>query len=205
MPLDVRHYGPIGYLRFLKMDAEAVSPGMLHGALEQVANSKAIVLDLRHCVGGDATVSGPLGGFLLGPRVKLVTRVPRPDAVDAKPQVEQTADIGTVFKGKVVVLVDGVTQSEPEMLTAALKEYGRAVVIGQKTRGALNGFTEAMPLPDHVGIVAIPINRSISPKGREYEDIGIAPDRDIFNSVSDYQLGQDEVLREALQIAASNR
>jgi len=203
--LETRHYGQIGYLRFLKMNADAVPPEMLLDALKQVSDSEAIVLDLRHCVGGDGTVADPLGGMLLGPHVELVTRVPRPDAMHAKREVEETTDVATAFKGKAVVITDAITQSEPEMLTAALKEYGRATVIGETTHGALNGLTAGMPLPDRVGILAIPINRSISPKGREYEGIGVAPNRHIANKRSDYQDGKDEVLSKALRIAASKR
>jgi C-terminal processing protease CtpA/Prc len=201
-PLIVSHFGNIAYLRFLKMDANAVSPAMLQASLAQVAGSQALVLDLRHCVGGDATVADPLGGFVLGPDIKLVTRVPRPDAHPAYPVIDRTTDSGTVFRGKVAILVDNVTQSEPEMLTAALVDYDRAIVAGQRTRGALNGFTEAAPLPDGVGIAAIPINRSISPAGKQYEGIGVAPTRPLQNRVPDYLAGRDRVLDAALRMAS---
>lgn len=203
VPLEVRHYGTTGYLRFLKMDEATISPAMLRNALDQVADSRAIILDFRHCVGGDGTVADLLGGMLLGPGIRLVTRVPRPDAAHTKPLVEVTTDFRTIFKGKVVILIDHETQSEPEMLTAALLEYERVTAIGNSTSGALNGFTEAMALPDRVGIIAIPVNRSISPKGNEYEGKGVAPTFMNTDRISYYTSGRDRVLEEAVRMASN--
>jgi tricorn protease len=202
VPMVLRHYGSIGYIRFLKMDKDSISLQMLHSALAELQLSRAIVLDFRHCAGGDASIADPLGAMLLGPHVKLVTRVPRPGAADASTEVEETSGSGNTFHGRVVVLIDAFTQSEPEMLTAALKDYKRVTIVGERSGGALNGFTQAVPLPYRVGILVVPVNRSISPAGNEYEGVGIAPDIAISNTPSDYAAGQDAPLRVALRAAS---
>jgi C-terminal processing protease CtpA/Prc len=116
--------------------------------------------------------------------------------------VEKTVDFGPVYKGRVVVLVNGQTASEPEMLTAALKEYGRVTVVGTRTRGAFNGFTEGMGLPDGAGILVVPIDRDVSPQGKEYEGVGVTPDVMAWNKARDYRMGRDRVLEAALRLAA---
>jgi len=201
-PVIVSHFGRIAYLRLLKMDDTTVPPQMLRAALDQVAGSDALILDLRHCEGGDAPVSGMLGGLLLGPGVKLVTRVPRLPPPASPEIVERTANFGSIYKGRVFVLVDHGTQSQPEMLAAALQDYGRAKLIGERTRGALNGFTEAVPLPFRAGILEVPVNRSISPHGNEYEGAGVAPDIFLRNSAADFRAGRDAVLQYAVRVAA---
>lgn len=203
VPIVVRHYGTVGYLRFLKMDGDSISPQLLRSALEEMKRSQAIVLDFRHCSGGDASVADPLAGMILGPHIQLVTRVPRPGKADARAVIEETSDSGDPYDRTVVVLIDAYTQSEPEMLTAALKDYKRVTIVGERSRGALNGFTEAFPLPYRVGILAVPVNRSISPQGKEYEGVGIAPDVAVSNAVSDYVARQDAPLRIALTIASN--
>jgi carboxyl-terminal processing protease len=149
-------------------------------------------------VGGDAPDADGLGGMLLGAGVKLATRVTR----TGTETVEQTVDFGPVYKGRVVVLVNGQTASEPEMLTAALKEYGRVTVVGERTRGAFNGFTEGMPLPEKAGILVVPIDRGVSPQGKEYEGIGVTPDVTVQNSIRDFRAGRDRAMETALRLAA---
>lgn len=201
-PLVVRNFGFVAYLRFLKMDNETVPPEMLRAALQRATTSDALVLDLRHCEGGDDPVSDLLGGMLLGPGVELVKRVPRSTLGNDNLIVEKTTDFGSIYRGRVVLLVDGETYSQPEMLAAALKDYRRVKIVGEQTRGALNGFTEGVPLPDHVGILVIPVNRGVSPYGKEYEGRGVPPDANLRNSTLNFIHGQDVVLQTAVKIAS---
>lgn len=196
-PLFAEQYGPVGYLRLLTLTAATVPPETLRQAMDKVDASKGIILDLRGCVGGDAPDADGLGGMLLGAGVKLVTRVTRAGTET----VEKTVDFGPVYKGRVVVLVNGETASEPEMLTAALKEYGRVTVVGERTRGAFNGFTEGVPLPDKAGILVVPIDRGISPQGKEYEGIGVTPDVAVEDSIRDFREGRDRAMETALRLA----
>jgi carboxyl-terminal processing protease len=197
-PVFAEQYGPVGYVRLLSLTARTVTPEALRQAMDKVDGSKGIILDLRDCVGGDAPDADGLGGMLLGAGVKLATGVTRAGTET----VEKTVDFGPVYKGRVVVLVNGQTASEPEMLTAALKEYGRVTVVGTRTRGAFNGFTEGMGLPDGAGILVVPIDRDVSPQGKEYEGVGVTPDVMAWNKARDYRMGRDRVLEAALRLAA---
>jgi carboxyl-terminal processing protease len=197
-PVFAEQYGPVGYVRLLSLTAATVPPEALRQAMDKVDGSKGIILDLRDCVGGDAPDADGLGGMLLGAGVKLATGVTRAGTET----VENTVDFGPVYKGRVVVLVNGQTASEPEMLTAALKEYGRVTVVGTRTRGAFNGFTEGMGLPDGAGILVVPIDRGVSPQGKEYEGVGVTPDVTVENSIRDFRAGRDRAMETALRLAA---
>jgi C-terminal processing protease CtpA/Prc len=186
------------YLRFLKMDKSAIAPDVLRLALNEALPYLAMIIDLRHCVGGDATVLDVVGGMLLGPGVELSRQVPRGASFsDKKVTVELTADFGAVYKGTVILLVDGNTESGPEALAAALQEYGRAKIVGERTRGAFNGYTEAVDLPFDAGILVVPVDKGISPHGKEYEGVGVVPDVLAENSVEDFRSGRDTVLETA--------
>jgi carboxyl-terminal processing protease len=196
MPLQVQKLDDeVVYLRFLKMDKEAIPAHELQVALSQTLPFMALIIDVRHCAGGDATIVDMVGGMLLGPGVELTTHVPRgASPTDQRSIVERTSDFGAHYRGKVVLLVDGNTESGPEMLAAALREYDRAVVVGDRTRGAFNGYTEGISLPFDVGILEVPINRSVSPQGKDYEGVGIPPDVASENSEMDFRTGRDVVI-----------
>lgn len=74
----------------------------------------------------------------------------------------------------VVVLVDGGTMSAAELLTGALQDRGRAVVVGSHTFG--KGSVQ-MPRRQRDGSVAeLTVGHYATPSGRDVEGRGIAPD-----------------------------
>ncbi len=66
------------------------------------------------------------------------------------------------FTKPVAVLVNENTESEPEIFTAIMKEYKRVSVFGSTTRGAFNGSTEGTGLSFKAGMLAIPIDRTVT-------------------------------------------
>jgi carboxyl-terminal processing protease len=79
-----------------------------------------------------------------------------------------------------VVLVDADTASAAEVLAGALKDNGRARVLGQPTfgKGSSQGLIR---LPDAIGGLPtgglrLTIARFFSPKGHPYAGLGVAPD-----------------------------
>jgi carboxyl-terminal processing protease len=74
----------------------------------------------------------------------------------------------------VVVLVDGGTMSAAELLTGALQDRGRAVVVGSRTFG--KGSVQ-MPTRLPEGSVAeLTVGHYRTPSGREVDGRGIVPD-----------------------------
>ncbi len=149
-------------------------------------------------MGGDSKVSNFIAGGLLGENRRLFTNVPRPGS--GKPEVVEYSDAGVQrYRGKVALVVNSNTESQPEILAAVCKEYGCARLIGERTAGAFNGWTTAIPLPDRFARFALPYTRGVSPKGRSYESLGVTPDVAVRNTADDYEHGRDRVLDRAIQ------
>jgi carboxyl-terminal processing protease len=73
-----------------------------------------------------------------------------------------------------VVLVDGGTMSAAELLTGALQDRGRAVVVGSRTFGKASVQVPRM-LPDG-SVAEITVGHYVTPSGRSLDGEGITPD-----------------------------
>ncbi|MGZ6826108.1 MAG: S41 family peptidase, partial [Mycobacteriales bacterium] len=134
-------------------------------------HATGIVLDLRGDPGGllseaVETASAFLDG---GPVVTYTRRGERPQHLDAA----AAGDTRTPL----VVLVDGGTASAAEVVTGALQDRGRAVVVGSRTFGK-GSVQEPHALSDG-STLALTVARYALPSGRSVEGVGIEPDIDV--------------------------
>ena len=100
------------------------------------------------------------------------------------------------YKGKVVVLVDEVSQSQAEYTTMAFRSAG-AVVIGSTTAGA-DGNTSEIPLPGGLRSMISGIG-VFYPDKKPTQRVGIVPDIEVKPTIAGIREGRDEVLEEALR------
>ena len=93
-------------------------------------NVEGIVLDLRNNGGGSLSTVIDIAGYFIekGPVVQVRDKN---DKVD----VLKDEDKNTVYKGKVVVLINELSASASEILAAALQDYNRAIIIGGNSYG----------------------------------------------------------------------
>lgn len=102
------------------------------------------------------------------------------------------------------VLVNEDSYSAAEFFAAALQEYEKAVIVGQKTVGKGN-FQYTIPLSDG-SAVALSVGKYYTPKGKSLTDVGITPDMEVDLSEEDYislyygtlEAVEDEQLQAAL-------
>jgi len=86
----------------------------------------------------------------------------------------------------IVVIVDGRTASAAEVLTAALEDNGRAVVVGSATLG--KGLVQTIePLPDG-GELFVTWSQVLAPRGWPIEGLGVLPE--VCTSVGQLELGR---------------
>jgi C-terminal processing protease CtpA/Prc len=101
------------------------------------------------------------------------------------------------FGGKVVILVDEVSQSSAEYTAMAFRSVTGAIVIGSTTAGA-DGNVSQIPLPGG-------LRTMISGLGVFYPDktptqqIGIVPNIAVRPTINGIRAGRDEVLEAALR------
>jgi len=143
---------------------------LVRTAVRQAPADSAFILDLRGNSGGLVTEAvTTASAFLDGGLVATYD-------VDGEERALHAATGGDTTR-PLVALVDGGTMSAAEMLTGALQDRGRAVVVGSRTFG--KGSVQ-MPskLPD--GVVAeLTVGHYRTPSGHTVDGRGITPDLDV--------------------------
>ncbi|MBW4627574.1 MAG: PDZ domain-containing protein [Brasilonema octagenarum HA4186-MV1] len=158
----------IGYIRLREFSAHAST--QMRRAIRDL-NTKQVdgfVLDLRGNPGGLLQASIEIARMWMdsGAIVKTVDRVGGSD--------EMKANRTAITKRPLAILVDGNSASASEILTGALKDNNRAVIVGGQTFG--KALVQSVhELPDGSG-VAITIAHYYTPKGTDINHKGIAPD-----------------------------
>jgi C-terminal processing protease CtpA/Prc len=101
------------------------------------------------------------------------------------------------YPGKVVILVDEVSQSQAEYTTMAFRSSPRATVIGSTTAGA-DGNVSAIPLPGGFRSMISGIG-VFYPDKKPTQRVGIIPDREVKPTIAGIRAGRDEVLEAAIR------
>lgn len=136
-------------------------------AVRRAPGSSGVVLDLRANSGGLVTEAvTAASAFLDGGLVATYDVDGEQLALHAEPGGDSTRPV--------VALVDGGTMSAAELLTGALQDRGRAVVVGSRTFG--KGSVQ-MPsrLPDG-SVAELTVGHYRTPSGRGVDGRGITPD-----------------------------
>lgn len=158
----------IGYIRLSEFSSHAAE--QMRKAIQDLQAKKVegFVLDLRGNPGGLLQSSIEISRMWLdkGSIVKTVDRVGKDEKISAN----QTA----ITKLPLVVLVDGNSASSSEILTGALKDNGRATIVGSQTFG--KALVQSVhSLSDGSGL-AVTIAHYYTPNGTDISHKGIAPD-----------------------------
>ncbi|WP_404786135.1 carboxyl-terminal processing protease CtpB [Altericista sp. CCNU0014] len=158
----------IGYIRLGEFSSHAAS--QIQKAIRELDKQQvnAYILDLRGNPGGLLNASIDIARMWLnkGTIVRTVDRVGQDDSILAN----QTA----MTQLPLVVLVDGNSASSSEILTGALKDNGRATVVGTKTFG--KALVQSVhQLSDGSGM-AVTIAHYYTPNGTDISHKGIIPD-----------------------------
>lgn len=102
------------------------------------------------------------------------------------------------YHGKVVILVDEVTQSQAEYTTMAFRSVPGALVVGSTTAGA-DGNVSRIPLPGNLFTLISGIG-VFYPDQRPTQRIGIAPDVVVEPTIAAIRDGRDPILEQALRL-----
>ncbi len=166
----------IGYLRI--SDFGATTTKELKDAIKDLEKKKVAgyVLDLRNNPGGYLTAAVEVsdafldGGEIVSTRGKEKSDIER---LFAKP--------GDLINGKpIVVLINHGSASASEIVSGALQDNGRAIVMGSQSFGK-GSVQQQKPLGDGSAI-HITIARYYTPSGRSIQNEGITPDIEVLQS-----------------------
>lgn len=172
----------------LRFDAfDRASADWLIGQL-RTAPSEGVVLDLRQNAGGRASVEHRVLGALLGPDLETGVRV------DGRRRVQRSSG-PRVYGGPIAVMVGPNTASAAEASAAALRHHGRAIIVGQRTAGALL-VSRDFDLPGG-GTLQIPVADYFTPSGERLEGRGLVPDREVRQTLAAIRTERDLVVEAA--------
>jgi C-terminal processing protease CtpA/Prc len=166
----------VGYLD-LRLIATAAQGGTAFAAAMQlVANTEALVIDLRACRGGSPEgVQLWCSYFFPGDDLHLNDIYEREN--DSVRQYWTLGHLGAprYLDRPVTVLTSGFTFSGGEELAYNLQTQRRATLVGETTRGGAHP-TARFAVSPHV-TVTVPTARSINPvTGTNWEGVGVVPD-----------------------------
>ena len=162
-------------LAYVEMEGENFGGESAQAALQLISNCSAVIFDLRDNFGGrDEMVTMLLSPFFATPQHILTDKYRgRPDR-SLRTQVPAFA--GKLAEIPMYVLISQHTVSGGEMFAFVLKNRKRAILVGEKTRGAAHK-THLFPLLDYKLNVAIPVGTVIDPvTGTDWEGKGVEPD-----------------------------
>jgi len=153
----------IGYLRVSSFDEK--TGRLIRDAIEKLGghNLKGLVLDLRKNPGGLVTSALETAALFLKPGARIVT-------VRGRNVAEKSEDVpagATPYEFPLVVLVDEKTASASEIVTGALQDHDRAMVVGEASFG--KGLVQSVyPLSEGTGL-ALTTALYYTPSGRSIQ------------------------------------
>jgi carboxyl-terminal processing protease len=182
--------GNIGYIRLKQFSANATKE--MRDAIKNLESKQVsgYILDLRNNPGGLLYSSVDIARMWMD-RGTIVS------TIDRQGEVERDMANGRALTNKpLVILVDKGSASASEILSGALQDNKRAVVVGSQTFG--KGLVQSVrPLDDGSGL-AVTIAKYHTPLGRDINKHGIDPN--IVVDLSDKQR-QDLWLKEREKVA----
>ncbi|HVS78242.1 MAG TPA: S41 family peptidase [Steroidobacteraceae bacterium] len=162
-----------GYVRI--EDFSDTTPDEVSAAISKLQRNnpgglRGLVLDLRDNPGGVLESGVAVADDFLNEGVILTAQGRTPDA-----RFEMDATPGDLMNGApIVVLVNSGTASAAEIVSAALKDHGRALLIGHKTYG--KGTVQTVIPLQYGGAVKLTTSRYFTPSGGSVQGKGIVPD-----------------------------
>jgi len=164
-------------------------------ALKATEKAKGIIIDLRGNHGGLLPNAIMISNMFIkkGTIVSVVDRDGSKQTFNAEPENIMTSK-------PTVVLINGESASASEILSGALKDHKRALLIGEKTFG--KGLVQRiLKLPDGSGI-NLTVAKYLTPNGNDIGHKGIKPDYKVVMTEKEFLAGKDSQLNKAKQVLA---
>ncbi len=166
------------YIRVTSFDKKVVE-GVAKAIKQHEATTKGIILDLRNNPGGLLDQAVGLVDIFVDEGI-IVSQKGR----DSRENETYSAKAATTLtKAPLLVLVNGGSASASEIVSGALQDHKRAVVLGTKTFG--KGSVQVILPVTETDAIKLTVARYYLPSGRTIQAVGVTPDIEVFEGSVD--------------------
>ena len=187
----------IGYITLM-----SIKDGDIPKIKNEFENTRGIIIDIRNYP--SAFVPFKLGSFFVSsstPFVKFTNgniNNPGEFTFIKELKIPQT---GKSYKGKLIVLVNELSQSQAEYTAMAFRAGDNTTIVGSTTAGA-DGNVSTIILPGGLRTMISGIG-VYYPNGGKTQRIGIVPDIEVNPTINGIKNGKDELIEKAIEIILS--
>jgi carboxyl-terminal processing protease len=203
----------VGYVKLNKFSKPAFKKFQEALTILENKDMKALIIDLRNNPGGYVEQAIKICSLFIETKKLIVTTVGRNKKVYESRAIDTTKKY---LKLPIVILTNKYTASAAEIVTACLKDYGRAVIVGEKTYGKCSVQT-IVNFNNKEGL-KLTFAKYLSPNNDEIDKVGLKPDipvtiknKNIYKQVDNYpgvikpENGiKDTQLKRAIEILKAN-
>lgn len=180
------------------INPEALKKDEISSIMKALKDTRGLIVDLRQYPADFIVFS--LAEYIMpepAPFAKFSLATPGvPGQFSMTPEVVNGKENPDYYKGKVVLLMNEQTVSQPEYTVMALRR--RAAVVGSASIGADgNNIRFFLPGGIETSMSAIGV---YYPDGSPTQRVGILPDVEVFPTVEGLRQGRDELLEKAVEL-----
>ena len=185
--------GEIGILKVNRFGDDTVSLSRKYASEFVEKGVKKVILDLRNNPGGTVGAAQGILGIWLDNQIAMTER--RGSEIVKTLRTTGAPILGNM---KTVVLINGNSASASEITAGALREYGKATLVGQKSYGK-GSVQIVLGLPGG-SQMKVTEARWYTPKGKNIDKTGIEPDVKVDLSAEDINNNLDPQMDKAKSI-----
>lgn len=188
----------IGYIEFSSFDEGTAEEFKTKYEELQKQGIKSLVIDLRNNGGGIVSEALKIADYILNKDDVILYEVDK----NNKETVEKSEN-DPIINMPIVVLTNGNTASSSEILAGALKDHGKAKIVGEKTYGK-GVIQQLLTMPDGSGL-KITSEEYLTPNKTKLNKVGIEPDEkvslpDTVKNVLNVEQKDDTQLQKAIEL-----
>lgn len=188
----IKNHANIGYVRLSTFISERASDEM-RAMLDSLSDKEALILDLRGNYGGLLQNALVISDYFLSKGTIVSVVGQRHGAIR---HTKAHADANDVTQ-PLVVLIDGGSASASEILSGALQDNHRAVLIGDTSFG--KGLVQKIVRLNGGAGMNITISKYLTPSGKDIHKIGIKPDKRVVFTDKDIFSDRDPQKEAAIE------
>ena len=170
--------GTIGYINYKGFASPEASDNTLAAALDFVANTNSLIIDLRENGGGENGMLLLFCSYFFDQKTNLYTTYFRNDHKTVINSTQPKVSGQKYLHKKIYILTSKKTFSAGEALAYFLQQYKLAEVIGEKTGGAANPVDHFIIQNQY--LLFVPAGKITALMNQKnWEHIGVIPDQEV--------------------------